>query len=272
MRRIGISRDSSIVSIFGVQIIKISVVTAARNAADTIARTLESVRSQTLPDVEHIVIDGASTDDTARVVRANAQRVNVFVSEPDSGVYDAFNKGLMNCSGDVVGFLNAGDVYIGPGVLARIAEELELHGVDAVFADVAIVDAVDNKRVVRRYSSARFAPGRIRGGFMPAHPTLFIRRDVYRRFGFYDASYRIAGDFELVARLFGRYQISFAYIPEVLIEMPHGGLSNNGLRSVRVITSEMRRACAENGIKTSTARLLMRIPLKLTELRFSRSK
>lgn len=252
--------------------IKISVVTAARNAANTIADTLESVRLQTFPEVEHVVIDGASTDATPQVVAAHGGRVAKFLSEPDSGVYDAFNKGLMQCTGDVVGFLNSGDVYSAPEVLARIASEFSSRHVDAVFADVAIVDAVDKDRVVRRYSSARFEPGKIRGGFMPAHPTLYIRNELYRRFGLYDATYRVAGDFEMVARLFGRHRITYSYVPEILVRMPRGGLSNSGLSSVRVITREMLNACAANGIETSTLRLLMRIPLKMTELRFARVK
>lgn len=227
---------------------------------------------QAFPEVEHVVIDGASTDNTAQLVAAHGARVATFLSERDSGVYDAFNKGLMRSTGDVVGFLNSGDVYTGPEVLARIAAEFSSRGVDAVFADVAIVDAVDKDRVVRRYSSARFEPGRIRGGFMPAHPTLYIRNEVYRRFGLYDATYRVAGDFEMVARLFGRHRITYSYIPEILVRMPRGGLSNSGLGSVRVITREMRRGCAANGIKTSTLRLLSRIPLKMTELRFARGK
>lgn len=227
---------------------------------------------QAFPDVEHVVIDGASTDDTARVVTNHGERVARFVSESDSGVYDAFNKGLKHCSGDVIGFLNSGDVYSGSNVLARIASEFSSRGVDAVFADVAIVSAVDKERVVRMYSSARFEPRKIRGGFMPAHPTLFIRSDVYRRFGSYDPSYRIAGDFEMVARLFGKHRITYSYIPEVLVRMPRGGLSNNGLKSVRVITREMLRGCAANDIKTSTLRLLMRIPLKMAELRFARMR
>jgi glycosyltransferase involved in cell wall biosynthesis len=188
------------------------------------------------------------------------------VSESDSGVYDAFNKGLTHSTGDVVGYLNAGDEYSGSGVIQTIVDEFNAKNVGAVFGDLVIVDPVDRAKIVRRYYSSWFNPSRVRFGFMPAHPTLFIRRDVYDRWGGYDTSFRIAGDFELVARLFVRHQVPYSYLPQVLVRMPSGGLSTSGLRANWIITSEMHRACSSNDIRTSLIRLLLRFPVKLTSL------
>ena len=244
---------------------KVSVVTAVLNGSRTIVSTLESVASQNHSDIEHIVIDGASSDDTVDVVRAKGVRVAKLVSEKDTGVYDAFNKGLRQCTGDVIGFLNCGDTYTSTDVLSRIARQFTDSDADAVYGDVAIVDEFDG-RCLRRYRSSWFTPRPIAYGFMPAHPSLFIRRGVYERFGEYDASFKIAGDFELVARIFAAGKTKTRYLPDVLVRMPRGGLSTNGLRSNWVITKEMRRACRMNGIASGWLRLCVRFPFKLAEM------
>jgi glycosyltransferase involved in cell wall biosynthesis len=241
--------------------VKVSIITAVRNGAREIGATLHSVASQTHTPIEHIVIDGASTDETVSTVRRLGKHVNVLVSERDSGVYDAFNKGLALCTGDLIGFLNAGDRYASEDSVAKLVAELTTRRVDAVFADLALVDA-ESGRVVRSYRSSSFAVSRIGSGYMPAHPTLFIRREIYQRFGGYDSTYRIAGDFELVARIFGQAHIPFAYLPQVLVHMQQGGISNQGWRSKWIITREMYRACGANAIRTGWVRLLLRLPVK----------
>lgn len=243
----------------------VSVVTAVRNGASTIGATLESVYEQAHADVEHIVVDGASTDATVELVRNGQTRGVRLLSEPDSGVYDAFNKGLQLASGEIIGFLNCGDTYWSRDIIARVAAEFSNPRLDAVFGDVAIVDAAAPAVVVRRYHSQRFRPSRLAYGLMPAHPSLFLRRAVYARFGGYDPSYRIAGDFELVARVFGAGAIAYKCLPQVLVRMLRGGLSSSGLGSNWIITREMRRACRENDIRTSMLKLALRFPIKCTE-------
>jgi glycosyltransferase involved in cell wall biosynthesis len=240
---------------------KVSIVTAVRNGASLIESTLESVAAQDYADLEHVIVDGASTDDTLAVVRAHGGRVSALLSERDAGVYDAFNKGLHLARGEWIGFLGAGDRFTDPEVISRLIAAARHSGSDAVFGDLAIVEP-GSARVLRRYSSARFAPSRVRDGYMPGHPSLLIRRAIYDRFGGYDTSYRIAGDFEFVARVFAAASVSYAYVPETLVLMLGGGLSNRGFRSKWIITREMHRACAANGIATSWPRLLMRLPLK----------
>lgn len=245
---------------------KISVITAVRNGARDIGSTLASVESQDYPDIEHVVVDGASTDDTAEVVRREGRRVARLLSEPDRGAYDAFNKGLALATGDVVGYLNAGDVYESPGVVSLIARQLAAPDIDAVFGDVLITAAGNTDKVLRHYRSGSFSPSRFGWGFMPAHPSLFVRRAAYERCGPYDASYRIAGDFELCIRLFAKQKIRYARLPEVLVRMPRGGLSNSGWQSKWLITQEMRRACRAHGIPTSYLKLFARFPVKALEM------
>lgn len=247
---------------------KVSIVTAVRNGAPEIGYTLASVQQQTYKDIEHIIIDGASTDDTLAIAKTSSSSATRIFSEPDEGVYDAFNKGLRRCSGDIIAYLNAGDEYSNPGVVQTVVDEFYSSGADAVFGDLVIIDALDRTRVVRRYRSSQFRPSRARFGFMPAHPTLFIRRGVYEKYGGYDASYEIAGDFELTTRLFVREKIRYSCLQQILVRMAHGGLSTKGLRSNWIITREMRRACASNSVRTGWLRLLLRFPIKLFELQF----
>jgi glycosyltransferase involved in cell wall biosynthesis len=246
-------------------LLKISVITAVRNAGSSIAATLQSVAQQDYDDIEHIVVDGASTDGTLDVVHSNRQRVATLISEQDGGAYDAFNKGLRRATGEVIGFLNAGDTYVSAAVISKIAAEFA-GDAQAVFADVLIVDAHDATRVVRRYSSKRFTPRAMSYGLMPAHPTLFMRREIYQTVGEYDPRFRIAGDFDMCLRVFVNRSTRYRYISEALVRMPRGGLSNMGWRSKWQITREMLRACAANGVETNLAKLMMRLPLKALEM------
>lgn len=244
---------------------KISIITVAYNAAHTIADTLESVAAQTHPGVEHIVVDGASTDSTLEVVKNHAQRITRMVSEPDQGIYDAMNKGLGLATGDVIGFLNADDVYADNGVLERVASIMEREELDALFGDAEFVSSARPDQPLRRYRSERFRPDRIAWGWMPAHPALFLKRSVYERFGTFRTDYRIAGDFELVARMFHGGTLVYRHVPEILVRMRTGGISTGGWRNTLLLNREVLRACRENGIATSLPKILSKYPAKLLE-------
>ena len=249
-----------------IQYVKVTVITAVLNGEGTIGATLGSVSSQDYAPIEHIVVDGASTDTTLEAVqRAQHSGLRVF-SDKDSGVYQAFNRGLREATGDVVVFLNCGDVYCTHTVISTMMNTLAAADVEAVFGDVAVVNSRQPDRMIRRYSSSKFRPSRMRYGLMPAHPTLFLRRKVYEMVGEYDEHYRIAGDFEFCLRAFLAHGIRFRYVPEVLVSMPAGGLSNRGWRSKWEITMEMLRACRNNGVKSNLAMLCARVPLKMMEL------
>jgi glycosyltransferase involved in cell wall biosynthesis len=245
---------------------KISIVTAVYNGEDTIGPTLASIADQDHADIEHIIVDGASTDATLSRIRAADRRGATVVSEPDAGPYDAFNKGLRLATGDAIGYLNSGDSYVSAATVSRIAAELAGPDISAVFGDVLIVDGRAPDRVVRRYRSKYFSRRTMAYGLMPAHPTLFLKRDVYRAVGEYEAGFRIAGDFELCLRVFVCRDTPYRYIAEPLVRMPTGGLSNRGWRSKWDITHEMMRACRANGVSTSWLKLCARFPLKMTEL------
>lgn len=244
---------------------RISVITVARNAAMTIADAVGSVRTQTYPYVEQLVIDGASSDATVEIARANARPDTRLVSEPDQGIYDAMNKGLRLATGDVIGFLNADDVYADTGVLARVAAIMEAEGLDALYGDAEFVSPARLDRPLRRYHSEHFRPDRIAWGWMPAHPALFLRREVFERFGMFRTDYRIAGDFELVARIFHGGTLRYRHLPEVLVRMRTGGISTGGWRNTVLLNREVLRACRDNGIPTSLLKILSKYPVKLLE-------
>lgn len=241
---------------------RVSIITAVLNGADVIGDTMNSIIAQDYPVIEHIVIDGASSDATLDVVRRHGARVAVVKSGRDGGVYEAFNNGLRAASGDVIAFLNAGDVYAHAGVVSRLMREFTVPTVDAVFGDLDVTSETNPPRVLHRYRSNGFTPASLPRGFMPAHPTLYLRRSVYDRLGGYDQSFRIAGDFEFCLRAFLKQQIGFRYVPEALVHMPTGGISNRGLASAWTVTREMHRACLQNNVDTSWFKLLMRLPIK----------
>ncbi|HTL88179.1 MAG TPA: glycosyltransferase family 2 protein [Leptolyngbya sp.] len=176
---------------------KVSIITVAYNAGATIRDTIESVLAQDYSQIEHIIIDGKSSDNTAEIVKAYGDRIARFVSEPDLGMYDAMNKGIKLATGDVVAVLNADDFYIDSQVISTIVEQFKQHQVDAVFADLVYVKHNDLDKVVRYYSSANFHPDKFAYGWMPAHPTFVVKRWAFDRYGFFKTDYKIAADYEL---------------------------------------------------------------------------
>lgn len=244
---------------------KFSVITVAYNSATTIARTLQSVAAQLHADIEHIVIDGGSQDDTLAEVHRHGQHVQKLVSEPDHGIYDAMNKGIAAATGDIVGFLNADDHYAHPGVLAKVHQLFADAPLDMVYGDVAFFRKASPGQLVRRYRSDRFKPSRISWGWMPAHPALFVRRSVFENTGPFQINFRIAGDFEWVARAFQNKTLRYAYLPEVLVHMQTGGISTQGWRSTVLLNREVMRACRDNGIATNWFKILSKYPFKLWE-------
>lgn len=215
--------------------------------------------------MEHIVVDGASTDGTMAIIDRFRANIAQVISEPDRGIYDAMNKGIALATGQVIGFLNADDVYANPRVLCRVAEVMAHDDLDALFADAEFFSAEDPMRTVRRYRSERFSPNRIAWGWMPAHPTLFLHRRVFERFGAFRTDYRIAGDFELIARIFHANALKYRYLPEVLVRMRTGGISTGGWRNTLLLNREVLRACRENGIYTNPLMILSKYPAKLLE-------
>lgn len=244
----------------------ISVITVCFNSALTIERCLQSVASQDLPNVQHIVIDGASTDTTLDILKSYRAHLSHFVSEPDNGIYDAMNKGLDLASGDIVCFLNADDQYADKSVLSRIAQQMKDHQLDALLGDVAFFHEKDPTRMIRRYRSDRFTPERLAWGWMPSHPGLFLKREIVEKVGRFKTDYRIAGDYEYVVRAFYGQNLHYEHMPRVLVHMQTGGASSQNWRARVLLNQEVLRACKENGVSTNILKILSKYPAKLLEL------
>ena len=244
---------------------KISVITVCYNSTKTIGHTLRSVCEQTHGDIEHIIVDGGSKDNTLEVVKAEGPHVAKVVSEKDNGIYDAMNKGIQMATGDVVAFLNADDFYKNADVLARVARVMQAEHLDALYGDVEFFRPGQQDTVARRYNSGRFTADRLGWGWMPAHPALFVRRALFERYGVFRTDYRIAGDFEFVARVFQHADLRHRHLPEVLVRMQMGGISTSGWRATLQLNREMMRACRANAIPTNWLKMLLRYPFKALE-------
>jgi glycosyltransferase involved in cell wall biosynthesis len=243
-----------------------SVITVCFNSALTLNRALQSVIHQDWPNIEHIVIDGASTDTTVHVIESNKAHLAHVLSEPDHGIYDAMNKGLDLATGDVICFLNADDYYDSNQVLSKVAEVMQQGHLDAIVGDVGFFRKGNSDRLVRHYRSDRFTPERLAWGWMPAHPALFMRREVYRRIGYFKIDYEIAADYEYIVRAFcGAQPLRYEHLPEVLVRMQMGGVSTKGFGATILLNQEVIRACRENGVSTNYFKLLLKYPMKLME-------
>ena len=242
---------------------KITVITAVLNDLDALVRTRQSVLDQTGVDIQHVVIDGGSSDGVAELLTQWSADSNLrFLSEPDSGVYDAFNKGLRLADGDSIGFLNAGDVYRDENVLSDVDSVLADPETDLVFGDIEITRPNSVSQVVRRYQSAGFTPQNLLRGFMPPHPSVYAKRQVYQEVGMFRDEFRIAGDFEWSIRTFLKHGVRAKHLDRTFVRMPAGGLSNNGLSSLWQNTVEMHSALEMNGLPASWIALAMRLPRK----------
>ena len=219
---------------------KISVITVCYNSASTIGDTINSIASQYYADKEYIVVDGNSSDATMDIVRASSC-VSHFVSERDRGIYDAMNKGFSLATGDVIGTLNSDDFYINSNVLSEVENIFEDETVDACFADLLYVDQLDTNRIVRYWQSRPYRSGLFKNGWMPAHPTFFVRKRVYEQYGLFDLKYKIAADFELLFRLIEVNKIKTVYLPKVLIKMRMGGTTNKSIHNIKTQNREIIR-------------------------------
>ena len=227
---------------------KFSIVTACYNSGTTIAHAISSLKRQTWSDVEHIVIDGASSDGTQEIVMSTLSPQDIFVSERDNGIYDALNKGIYHSSGDVIGFLHSDDFLANDSVLQRVAEFFLVSGADAVYGDLQYVKASDSFQIVRDWRSGKFSLAKLRRGWMPPHPTFFMRREFYERLGVFDTRFRIASDYDSLLRYLSEPSLKVAYLPEVLVKMRVGGASNGSLKQVFRKSREDFAIMKKNGL------------------------
>ena len=242
---------------------KVSIITVSYNSARTIRETIESVLSQDYPNLEYLVVDGGSTDGTLSILREYADRITRWVSEKDQGMYDAMNKGIAMATGDVIGILNSDDTYMTKHVVSKMIQALTAAQADVVFADLILVDQHHPEKVLRYYDSGNFKPSKFRYGWMPAHPTVFIRKSIYDAVGPFAADYKIAADYEMLIRILAVHTASYCYVAKPIVRMRSGGASTAGWSRNLILNQEIVRACRANGIQTNMGLLLLKIPAKL---------
>jgi glycosyltransferase involved in cell wall biosynthesis len=227
--------------------VRISVITVTYNSSATIKDTLESVKGQAYPEVEHIIVDGLSTDETLGIV-SGYSHVSKVISEKDAGIYDAMNKGVLASTGDVVGILNSDDFYYGNDVLSKVAAVFNEKKCDALYGDLQYVDQKNLAKVIRHWEAGKYSADAFKWGWMPPHPTFFVRRELYEKWGRFNTQFRTAADYELMLRFIHKHHGSVEYIPDILVRMRTGGASNRSFKGRLRAHAEDKLAWSINGL------------------------
>lgn len=244
---------------------KISIITAVLNAREAIRETIESILGQTFGSLEYIIIDGNSTDGTLEVIEEHRDPRTQIISEPDQGLYDALNKGIKRSSGDIIGVLPAGDLYAHNRVLRTVAEAFATIKEDSCYGDLQYVDQNNPNKVIRHWKSSVYRDGKFRWGWMPPHPTFFVKREIYEKYNCFNPKFQISGDYELMLRYLAVHRISTFYIPEVMVKMRVGGMSNRNLRYIIRKSYEDYKACRLNHLQGGLVALLLKNLTKLPQ-------
>ena len=244
---------------------KISIITVCWNSEKTIEDTIQSVLAQDYKDLEYIIIDGASTDGTLEIINKYKDKIFQIVSEKDSGMYNALNKGFHLASGEVVGLLNADDVLADSSVISEVAKKFLETNADAIWGDLLYVDQKDTKKIIRNWESSEYKEGAFKNGWMPPHPCFYVKKEIYEKFGYLREDMKIAADYEVMLRLLERHKIKSAYIPKVLVRMRIGGMSNKNIGNIIRANKESYKAWELNGLKISPFRILLKPISKLIQ-------
>ena len=240
---------------------KVTIITVCYNSAATIEKTILSVADQTYQNIEYIIIDGNSKDETLAIIQKQESGISKWISEPDKGLYDAMNKGVGMATGDIIGILNSDDVFYSESVIEEIVDFHQKHDIEASVGN--IVQHKENGKIVRMYSSQYWNPEKLKIGFMPPHPSIFFKKALFDKFGMYDLGFKIGADYELITRFFLKGGISWKYSGSTTTAMLVGGLSSSGASSYKLITKEIQKALAMNGIVFSPFKIKMRFFWKI---------
>lgn len=244
---------------------KFSIITATHNSAKTLQRCINSVVNQTYQDIEYILVDGASTDGTLDIIKSNKDFITKFVSEPDAGIYDALNKGINLATGDVVGFLNSDDEFADEHVIEWIAEVFECQHCDAIYGDLVYQTNSLQPNIVRYWKSNRFRISCLKYGWMPPHPTLYCKKNVYDKLGRFDTSFHVSADYDFILRLFKQSALRKCYFPKVLVKMTVGGTSNGSFCKMMRKSREDYRVIRKNRVGVSVLTLVCKNVRKLMQ-------
>jgi glycosyltransferase len=242
---------------------KFSIITVIYNSADTISDCLTSILNQTYPDIEYIIIDGGSSDSSIEKIRSCPNRVTKLISENDNGIYDALNKGIKNAGGDIIGILHSDDIMASDTIIEDVSNKFLQTSADIVYGDLDYVNRKDTNIIVRHWKSNPFDRSLIVKGWMPAHPAMFIRRDIFTKYGLYDLQYHISSDYDLILRLMQIRDIKFEYLPVVITKMRMGGVSNSSIKNILLKSLEDYTIMKKNGLKYPFITLLRKNISKL---------
>lgn len=236
---------------------KISIITVCYNSEKTIEKTFQSVKNQTYKNVEYIIVDGKSKDSTLDIVNNYKTIISKCISESDKGLYDAMNKGVKMATGDIVGILNSDDIFTDEKVLENLANfHLENKNLDASVGNIIQFNEVG--KTVRKYSAKNWNPEKLKIGFMPAHPAIFFKRDLFKKYGYYHLDFTIGADYELITRFFLKEKISWKFSNITTTSMLIGGVSSSGFSSYQLISKEIKKALSRNNIKFSYLKVQLR--------------
>lgn len=245
--------------------LKVSIITVTYNCKSTIADTINSIASQTYPDIEHIIIDGASTDGTIDIIKSFGSKVSKFVTEPDKGIYDAMNKGISLATGNVIGILNSDDLLDSCNIIEKIAVTFELEKCDAIIGNVDFIAFNNTDKVIRRWINSPFIKGSFSKGWHPPHPSFYVKKDIYEMYGGFDISLNVSADFELMLRFIEKYQIKVHYLDETIVKMRYGGISTGSLKNIIKGNQNVMKAFNKNDIPVSSLYPIIRILSKLKQ-------
>ena len=245
--------------------LKVSIITATYNSSKTILDTLHSLQKQRYPYIEHIIVDGVSVDNTINLIKSTDNFNGEIHIGKDKGIYDAMNKGIGLASGDIVGILNSDDFYADETIIEKVVSLFSETGCDAVYGDLLYVNASDTSKVIRRWVSGDYKRDNFLHGWMPPHPTFFVRKELYGRYGLFNISLWGAADYELMLRFLYKHHCSLAYLPQVMVHMRVGGQSNNSIFNRLRANMEDRKAWAINGIKPKWFTLFLKPLSKLNQ-------
>jgi glycosyltransferase involved in cell wall biosynthesis len=249
------------------QIRKISIITVCYNSATTIRETIDSVLAQDYPNIEYVIVDGDSTDATKQIITSYSDQISIFKSEKDNGLYDAMNKAIGLATGDIIGILNSDDVYATVDVISTVSREFETSGVDCVFGDLYYFKTGNKDKPLRYYRGKSFSRNKIRLGITPPHPTFFVKREMYEKYGKFDLQFRFAADFDLMLRFLYVHSISYSYIPKILVKMRLGGISTGGIRRLIEINKEDLRSYRKNCVRTNFFLFHIKYLFKILDVR-----
>ena len=247
---------------------KVSIITVTFNSISVINDCLDSISSQEYDNIQHIVIDGASTDGTLSILESKNSQINILISKPDNGIYDAMNKGIKIATGDIIGFLNSDDFYPNNKVISKVVKEFEKDSfLDACYSDLIYVDQFNTSKTIRYVKSSKFQEGLFSKGWCPPHPTFFVRRSVYKKFGNFDLSYKFASDVDLMMRFLEKYKIKSKYIPEVWVKMRMVGVTNKNLKNIWLQNKEIIHSFNKNNLSVNLLKfLILKIISRIVQL------